>query len=207
MEKTIKILLVDDHPSICHALRLYLGRTQRFHVVDQVERGVNIPMTLQRCQPDLVMLDLELERGFEPEDAVAQIRKLAPSARIAVYTAHRKLSLVLRMVELKVDGYILKTERMTTVAQFLQDIVRGERKYSLGAALVLADAYHHESLNTTERAVLQMLGDGKSVRQIAAAMHIAERTARSYLQRAASKLGTESRVGAVAEAIRQGQIL
>ena len=73
--------------------------------------------------------------------------------------------------------------------------------------MVLADAYYHESLDVTERTALQMLGDGKSVRQIAAAMHIAGRTARSYLQRAASKLGIESRAGAVAEAIRQGQIL
>ena len=207
MTETYKVLLVDDHPMVCRALRDCLSRAPGFQVVGQADRGQDIPSLLHRHAPDMVVLDLEMEEGFAPENAVAQIRELAPGAKIAVYTGHSEMSLIQRMAELRVDGYILKTERMDTVTQFLGDIARGTRRYSIGAALVLADAYHRESLDAIERTALQMLANGNSVAQIAASMNIAERTARSYLQRAARKLGSESRTGAVAEAMRQGQIL
>ena len=201
------VLLVDDHPMVCRALRDCLERARGFQVVGQAERGRDIPRLLHRHAPDLIVLDLQMEEGFAPEKAIAQIRELVPGARIAVYTGHSEMSLVQRMAELRVDGYILKTERMDTVTQFLGDIARGTRRYSVGAVLALADAYHRESLDAIERTALQMLADGKTVPQIAMSMHIAERTARGYLQRAVRKLRSESRTGAVAEAMRQGQIL
>jgi DNA-binding NarL/FixJ family response regulator len=204
---THRVLLVDDHPGIRHALRDHLECTGSIEVAGEVGRGRDIPSALRRARPDLVILDLELERGFVPEEAVCQIRASAPDARIAIYSAHSELPLVERMTDLKVEGYILKTEKMAIVVHALETILAGERWISPAIALILADRYSPASLTPTERSVLQMLADGQSVKQIAAQMGRSERSIRDYVSRTVGKMKARSREQTVAAAIRRRQIL
>lgn len=88
MKHPCKVLVIDDHPGIRQALKEHLERVGTYRVVGDVRRGADLPWTLQTYRPDLLVLDLELEHGYVPAEAVAQIRKLAPEARIVVYSAH-----------------------------------------------------------------------------------------------------------------------
>ena len=117
---TGRILLVDDHPSIRSALKDYLSRKTDLRVVGEVGRGSDIPAAVERYRPDLVVLDLELEPGFDLETAIARIRKLAPKAKIAVYSGHSEAPLVERVTNLVVDGYIHKTEKMNIVVHAIE---------------------------------------------------------------------------------------
>lgn len=207
MSRIHRALLVDDHPSIRHALRDYLARAEGIEVVGEVGRGRDIPSALRKTMPDLVILDLELERGFVPEKAVSQIRTLIPDTKIVIYSGHGELPLVERMTDLKVEGYILKTEKMEIVVHALETILAGERWISPTIALILADKYSPASLTPTERSVLQMLADGQSVKQIAAQMERSERSIRDYIGRAVGKMKVRSREQAIADAVRKGQIM
>ena len=167
-EAETRILLVDDHPGIRTALRGRLGNMPGFHVVGDIGKGSDLPLAMSRWQPDLVVLDLEMERGYDPAKAVEHIREVAPDTKIVVYSAHEDYQVVTTMLDLSVDGYILKTEEMASVVLSLQEIVAGERRYSPGLVTVLADAnWDTKSLSPMERSVLQMLADGKSVHYIA----------------------------------------
>ena len=204
MKRTHKVLIVDDHPSIRQALKTHMERVDDFRVVGDIERGADLPWALQTFRPDLVVLDLELERGHVPANAVAQIRELSPEAKIVIYSGHSDFQIVTYMLDLGVDGYILKTDNMSTVMRSIQEIAAGERRFSPGLTPILAEGnWSGKSLNLAERGVLQMLADGMSTKRIALEMHVAERTARDYVGKAVQKLRAKSWVHAIALAMRK----
>ena len=208
MTKVHRVLLVDDHPAIRRALRAYLDRVDALQVVGEAGRGTDVPRALETYRPDLVILDLELERGHVPANAVAQIHNLTPEARIVIYSAHSDFQVVTFMLDLGVEGYILKTDRMPAVIRSIQEITAGKRRFSPGLVPILADGnWPGKSLNLAERGVLQMLADGMSTERMALEMHIAERTVRGYVGKAMKKLGASSRMHAVALAMREKVIV
>jgi two-component system response regulator DesR len=207
MSQIHRVLLVDDHPSIRHALRDYLEHIEGIEVAGEIGRGRDVPSAVRKTKPDLVILDLELERGFVPEKAISQIRSITPNAKIVVYSGHGELPLVERMTDLKVEGYVLKTEKMEIVIHALEAVLAGERWISPTIALILADKYSPASLTPTERGVLQMLADGQSVKQIAAQMDRSERSVRDYISSSIAKMKVKSREQAIADAVRKGHIM
>jgi len=202
--KQTNVLIVDDHPGIRHAIKACLARDERFRLAGEIGRGADLPRALQRCRPDLVVLDLELERGHNPADGVAQIRELAPEARIVVYTGHGDFETVTGMLNLGVDGYILKTDNMSEVVQAIRLIDAGEMRFSGSLSPILAAGdWKSNALNLVERSVLQMLADGMSTRRIAAYLHRAPRTVRQYVADAMTKLQARSWCHALAIAMRK----
>lgn len=207
-KRTHKVLIVDDHPGIRQAMKTYLDRTDGFQVAGEVGRGTDLPWALQTYRPDLVVLDLELEQGYAPEKAVAQIRELSPEAKIVIYSGHGDLQIVTCMLDLGVDGYILKVDDLTAVVRSIQEIAVGERRFSPGLTPILAEGnWPGKSLNLAERGVLQMLADGMSTKRMALEMHVAERTARGYLTGATEKLRATSWAHTVALAMRKKVIV
>ena len=208
MKRAHKVLIVDDHPGIRQALKTYLERMDTFRVVGDIGRGADLPWALQTFRPELVFLDLELERGHVPADSVAQIRELAQQARIVIYSGHSDFQIVTYMLDLGVDGYILKTDGMSSVVHSILEIAAGERRFSPGLTPILAEGnWPGKSLNLAERGVLQMLADGMSTKRIALEMHVAERTARDYITKAMEKLRATSWAHAVALAMRKKVIV
>jgi DNA-binding NarL/FixJ family response regulator len=208
MRQTQKVLVVDDHPSIRQALKAQLERIDAFRVVGDIGRGADLPWALQTFRPDLVVLDLELERGHVPANAIAQIRELSPEARIVIYSGHSDFQIVTYMLDLGVDGYILKADSIASVVGSIQEIAAGERRFSPGLTPILAEGnWPGKSLNLAERGVLQMLADGMGTKRIALEMHIAERTARDYVTKAMQKLRATSWAHAVALAMRKKVIV
>ena len=208
MKQTYKVLVVDDHPSIRHVLKTRLEHIDNFQVVGDIGRGADLPWALQTFRPDLVVLDLELERGHVPANAIAQIHELSPDAKIVIYSGHSDFQIVTHMLDLGVDGYILKTDSMSSVVNTIQEIAAGERRFSPGLTPILAEGnWSSKSPNLAERGVLQMLADGMSTKRIALEMHIAERTARDYVGKATQKLRAHSWVHAIALAMRKKVIV
>lgn len=204
MKHTQKVLVVDDHPSIRQALKTRLERIDTFQVVGDIGRGADLPWALNTYRPDLVVLDLELEHGHVPANAVAQIHELVQDAKIVIYSAHSDFQIVTYMLDLGVDGYILKTDNMASVVDSIQEIAAGERRFSPGLTPILAEGnWSSKSLNLAERGVLQMLADGMSTKRMALEMHVAERTVRDYIGKAVRKLRAKSWMHAIALAMRK----
>ena len=202
-ETETRILLADDHPGIRTALRARLDNVPGFRVIGDVGKGSDLPPAMERWEPDLVILDLEMERGYDPVETVEHIRKVARDTKIVVYSAHSDYQVVTSMLDLGVDGYILKTEEMASVVLSLLEIVAGERRYSPGLVGILADAnWDTKSLNPMERAVLQMLADGRSVHHIARQQQRSDRSVSRYISELMKKLNATSPAHAVAIGFR-----
>ena len=202
------VVIVDDHPPIRRVLKAALVKAGRFRVTGDVGRGSDVMPFIERHKPDLVVLDLQMEQGFNPEAAIRRIHDYDEEIKIVIYSAHSNLERVELMIDLDVDGYITKSEDVPDVARYLDEIMRGQRYYSPGVSDKMAQLAKTRPkfrfLAKEERRVLQMLADGRTVNQIAGEMNVSTRTVRKYAGLARVKLHATSWEHAIAIALRKG---
>lgn len=205
MKEKTKIVLADDHPLVRQAVRDYLEQLHDFAVVAEVGRGAELEAVVREHRPDLLLLDLTMEEGFDPAETVIRLREIHPPLKVLVLSARDETTWVLRMLEAKADGYIIKTEPPHLLTQALRAVMAGEPWFSQRLTQSLAAGYwHSEALEPHERRLLQALADGKTLREIAPQiLMVSERRAYDYLSSAMEKLDAHSRSEAVATAMRQ----
>ena len=194
------VLIADDHPAIRSALKKLLR--QRDIKVIETGRGADVVSMAERSRPDLVVLDLEMEPGWSAGETVKQLKALG--LHVAVFTGHSEYKYVQSMLDLHVDGYLLKDDSMEIILIELIEILGGERRYSSKLTKIV---FEDGDKWTAALLVLQVAADDLTVREIARDMHVSERTVRGYLSAAREVIDAETRCGAVAKALRKGLIV
>lgn len=205
MKQKTKIVLADDHPLVRQGVRDYLSQSSDFSVVAEVSRGADLEAVVREHRPDLLLLDLSMEAGFDPAETVIRLREIQPSLKVLVLSAHDETTWALRMLEAKADGYIIKTESPHLLNEAVRAVMAGGPWFSQRLMQSLASGYwHSQALEPHERRLLQGLADGKTLRDIASeTLMVSERSAYDYLSNAMEKLRAHSRAEAVAKAMRQ----
>ena len=203
----LRLVLADDHPLVSHAIQEYLQRSPDIRVVAVVDRCADLDGVIQEHRPDMVLLDLSMEPGCSPTAAIRRLRKIQPSLKILILSAHDEVCWVLEMMEAKVEGYVHKTEPLPILVQAIRRIAAGEVWFSHHLLNALAAEYdHQQALDERERVLLQAIANGKDLTILSANLHVSRRTAERYLARAIEKLGVRSKLEAVAVALRRGMI-
>jgi len=122
MDKTIKVMVVEDHPEYREVVALALNEEPDIELIYQVgssERGLRILQDRsQRMMPDLILLDLNLP-GKSGLESLPSFRSTCPDAKIIVLTQSDKEADVVNAIQLGVAGYLLKS---STVEQILDAI-------------------------------------------------------------------------------------
>jgi DNA-binding NarL/FixJ family response regulator len=172
-----------------------------------VERCADLESVIRDHHPDMLLLDISMDPGWSPTSAIRRLRKIKPALKIVVLSAHGEAYWVLEMLEASVDGYIHKTESLSTVAQAIRKVAAGEVWFShhLLNALV-AEYEQRQVLDERERLLLQALANGEDISTLAATLDVSTRTAHRCLSSVIKKLGVSSRLEAVTLALRRGVI-
>lgn len=211
----VRILLVDDHLLFGHGLRLLLGGDEAFEVVEQAHSGSQAVTLARLCDPDLVLLDIELPDA-NGLDIVAQLRRVCPGARIAVLTGHHEQEHLMRALQLGVQGFLHKDMPVPALLAGLHELAEGERVIGKPEALTTALAEFGRLLQERERArsgltdqeveILRLAAVGLNNKEIGVRQFWSEITVKRKMQDIYRKLRVKSRAQAVAEAIRLGFI-
>src|SRR5438105_8790161 len=176
----IRVLVVDDHPIVRQGLVSVLGDEDDLEVVGEAGSGREAMGRVQRLQPDVVLLDLEMA-DLDGVQAIPQLLALRPGLGIVVFTAYDTDERVLGAVRAGARGYLLK-------GASAEEIARGIRIVSSGgsyleprvASRVIAEAVSPKRpavvLSDREREVLRLVAEGLQTKQIAVSLTIAERT-------------------------------
>jgi DNA-binding NarL/FixJ family response regulator len=204
-------LLVDDHPLARHGLRRLLEHTtRRFQIIEAAE-GVAALEQVRRHRPDLVVLDLQLPTPRGTSTLCREIVAASPSTRILICTAYPDADQLCECIAEGARGCILKHAEMSQIAVALSRIEAGELVIEPTIAERLAVRLTRElrdddrmRLTKRERAVLALLGDGFSNREIAGQLYLSEHTVKGYVTSLLHKLGAKSRLEAVVLATRAG---
>lgn len=212
--RTVRALLVDDHPVVRYGVRHILDAEPDIEVVGELESFEGISEILQRTQPDIMLLDLELG-DVNGVEALRQLRPIASSLKVIIYTAHDEDEYIVQAAELGVDGYLLKGSRREEIVGAVRNVSQGGSVIESAVAAKLMKHMTRQSATETEppvsfskreKQVLELLAEGLMNRAIGAKLFISESTVKFHVRAILSKLNASNRTEAVSIAVKSGII-
>jgi DNA-binding NarL/FixJ family response regulator len=207
-EAPIRVLIVDDHAVVRRGLRGFLDLLDDIEVVGEAENGLEAVETSARLTPDVVLMDL-LMPELDGLGAIAQIKAAQPEVEIVALTSFIEEEKVTTALEAGATGYLLKDADADDVAAAVRAAHAGEVHLDAAVTRLLAQRLRArknqpepvEPLTERELEVLSHLGRGSSNKEIASALSITERTARTHVSNILGKLGLQSRTQAALYAV------
>jgi NarL family two-component system response regulator LiaR len=212
--KNIRMLIVDDHPVIRYGIRHMLDAEDGIEVVGELESLQGIGAALIEMRPDVVLLDLELEKTHGV-DALRFIRDEAPGLHVIIYTSHDEDERIVQAAELGVDGYLLKGSPKDEIVGAIRNVHDGGTSLDSTVAAKLMQHMNKRSGKSKEPAigfskreaqVLDLLAAGKTNRKIGTTLFISESTVKFHVHAILSKLDAGNRTEAVSIASQLGII-
>jgi DNA-binding NarL/FixJ family response regulator len=206
----IQVLLADDHQIVRQGLKGLLER-EGFRIVGEAADGREALRIAEKEHPDVAILDLMMPQ-LNGLDAAREILRASHGTKAILLTMHTEEPFVLEALRAGVTGYVLKTQATADLVQAIREVSRGSIYLSPGVSRAVVDAYRAKSdlppdpLSPREREVLQLVAEGKTTKEVAAALGVSVKTAESHRTRIMEKLNIHQTANLVRYAIRRGLI-
>lgn len=202
----IRIVLVDDHPVVRAGLRALVDIQDDLEVVADVDGLETAVAVVTAERPDVVLVDLNLGEGRPGGvEVTAALRGLAAPPEVLVLTTYDTEADVLRALDAGARGYLLKDTPPDELSAGIRATARGQTVLAPSVAATLVRRAAPGSITITEREVqvLELLSRGLGNREMARELFVSEATVKSHLSHVYTKLGVDTRAGAVAAAIER----
>jgi DNA-binding NarL/FixJ family response regulator len=204
-EKTIKVLIVDDHPVVRLGLRTMLESEENISVMGMAGSAKEAFAEVEREQPDVVLMDLRMPE-MEGAKAIAELRRIYPDIRILVLTNYEADEDIFRALQAGAMGYLLKSTPQEEIVQAIEMVHENRRCIPPRIKERLLDMIGREELSQRELEVLALVAQGRSNKEIAQHLFISDKTVRNHVVSCLGKLGARDRTEASTTAIRRGLI-
>lgn len=209
-----RALLADDHSLVLAGLRRLVEDS--CEVVGTVEDGRSLIEAAQRLEPDLILLDIAMPL-LNGIDAAQQIRKLCPNTKLIFLTMQTSPTYATEAFRAGANGYLLKRSAPRELPLAIEAVLRGqhyltpaiakpvlERALKPGDPSALPIKGSPSDLTPRQREVLQLIGEGKATKEIAALLNISVKTVEFHKARLMEELGFHSTAELMRYAITQG---
>jgi len=201
----IRILTVDDHPLLRKGIAALVDGEADLKIVAEARNGKEAIEAFRSHQPDVTLMDLQMPE-VDGLDAIDNIRREFPEARIVVLTTYSGDVQVLRALKSGVRAYILKSHIHKDLLDTIRAVHAGEKRIAPEIAKELADHAVDDPLSEREIDVLRLIAAGNSNKQIADLLRIGEGTVKSHVSNILSKLNANDRAHAVTIGLTRGII-
>jgi NarL family two-component system response regulator LiaR len=206
-EKTIRVMIVDDHAVVRGGLSKFLMVHQDLDLVGEAESGEEAIVQAQRLHPDVILMDLKMG-GMDGVTATRLVREKCPGCRVIVLTSFAEDNMVQGALQAGAIGYLLKNVTVTELASAIRSAYAGRMTLSSEATEALVHSttqpvIHGDELTEREREVLVLLVDGLSNQEIADKLFLGIGTVKFHVRNIYSKLGVDNRVAAVTLAMQR----
>jgi DNA-binding NarL/FixJ family response regulator len=206
--ESIRVLVVDDHPVVRQGLRTFLDVQDGITVVGEAADGAGCVAAAAELDPDVVLLDLRMP-GSDGVDALRGLREGGNRARVLVITSFPEPAAVLPAMRAGAAGYVYKDVDPPALAAAIRAVHAGHVLLHPDVARLLAAGPPQPAgarLTARERDVLAELARGRSNREIARALGLAEKTVKTHVSAVLMKLGVQDRTQAALHAVRTGLV-
>lgn len=206
--EAIKVLLVDNHPLVIDGLRAILETYDHIEVVGVAglaHAGLEIA---RRTRPRVVLMDINMPQ-LNGIDAIELFRDELPDTRLLMLSMHDSREYISTSVLHGASGYILKDVPIDEIIAAIDAVAAGGTYFSSGVTDVLLERLDKDPsrpLTTREQAVLLLLADGKSNKDVAGQLDISVHTVETHRKNIKKKLGIATTAGLTRYAIDNGLI-
>jgi DNA-binding NarL/FixJ family response regulator len=203
--KEIRVLLIEDHFLARIALRSVLAGHEHIRIVGEASDGEQGVKLFRLHKPDIVVLDLRLPRisGF---DVISLLRKEPHPARIVILSNYHGSEDIYRAVRSGAMAYLTKDASGEELINAIQNVDRNLRYFPRVALDRLAERMPSVDLTPRESEVLVCITQGRSNREIAEQLRIAEKTVRIHVSSVLDKMGARDRTQATIYALQRGLV-
>ncbi|MCM6762982.1 response regulator transcription factor [Rathayibacter sp. ZW T2_19] len=194
----IRVLIVDDHPLVRAGLAGLVRATEDLVLVGEAAGGEEALALATTLAPEVVLMDLSMP-GMDGVEATARLRVLVPSARVVVLTSFDDRARVLAALRAGAVGYQLKDADPVAVLAAVRSAAGGDVPLDPRAARALlpaSDGSSDAGLSAREEQVLRLIASGRSNKEIARELGIAERTVKVHVGHAFTRIGVRDRTSA-----------
>ena len=202
-EKSIRVLVVDDHPLLREGVMAVLEDHPDVEVVGPATNGREAVDAFTRHLPDVTLMDLQMPQ-MSGTDAIGEIKGRFPDARIVVLTTYKGDVSALRALRAGAVGYLLKDQLLTELVDTIRKVHSGGRCIPPEIAADLAAHFGEDSLSEREIQVLRAVALGNSNKRVAVELDITEETVKAHMKSILAKLDANDRTHAVTIALRRG---
>jgi DNA-binding NarL/FixJ family response regulator len=215
--RPIRILIADDHEVVRRGLRALLETQPRWEVAGEAVTGRQAVEEAKRISPDLVILDISMPEmnGLE---ATRHIRKALPEAEVLILSVHDSEQLVRDVLEAGARGYVLKSDAGRDLIAAVETLCGHKPFFTAKVSEMVLEGYLKGSgavdeqkpapgrLTAREREIVQLLGEGKSNKQVADLLDISVKTVETHRSHVMAKLNLHSISDLVRYAVRNNLI-
>lgn len=206
----IRVLLADDHAIVREGVRSVLER-EGLQVAGEASNGYELLTLAQKLEAEVAIIDVSMP-VLNGIDAARELRKISPKTKIILLTRHDEDQYVTEALHAGVKGYLLKSQVSSDLIHAIQQVCRGLVYLCPSVSGAVVDAYlakrqlSADPLTSRERQVLQLVGEGKSSKEVAGLLGISTKTVESHRSRIMQKLDIHETASLVRYAIRRGLI-
>lgn len=195
----IKIVIAEDQRMMLGALGSLLNLEDDMEVVGKANNGKEAVTLVKHHKPDICIMDIEMpeKSGLEAAEDLKGI-----GCKVIILTTFARSGYFQRALQAGVSGYLLKDSPSEELASSIRMVMAGRRIY---APELMDDVYSEENpLTEREKAVLELVADGKNTKEIADELKIKTGTVRNYISQILDKLEVKNRIEAITQSKEKG---
>ena len=199
----VRILVADDHEVVRRGVRTLLEAQPGWEVIGEAATGREAAELTKKLKPHVVVLDITMPElnGLE---AIRHISRAAPQTEILVLTVHESEQMAREVLAAGARGYVLKSDAGRDLAAAVEALAEHKPFFTSRVSRFVLDGYLEGSgedrvlpgqqfrLTPREREVIQLLAEGKSTKEAAAALSISVKTAETHRNNLMRKLNLHS---------------
>jgi DNA-binding NarL/FixJ family response regulator len=202
-----RVLLADDHTLVVHAFRKLLE--PEFEVVGTVSDGRALLRAAYETKPDIAVVDLGMPL-LNGADAGQELKRVMPQIKVLVVTMSEDYELAAHAIKHWASGFLLKKSAGSELVKAIREILKGNRYVTPKVAQKLVDEFVRDPrpdrakhLTVRQREVLQLLAEGRTMKEVAAILNVSTRTVAFHKYRIMEEYGLKTNSDLVRLAIKE----
>jgi len=212
-EVSVKVILADDHRIVRQGLHSLLEKELDMEVVGEADNGRATVEMARDLKPDVIVMDITMPElnGIE---ATRQVLADDSAVRVLALSMHSDKRFVSGVLGAGATGYLLKDCVLEELVRAIRVVVADQTYLSPGIAGIVVEGYMRylpeaensilSALTAREREVLQLLAEGKTVKEIGYTLHLSVKTVETHRQQITKKLDIRTLAELTKYAIREG---